>query len=378
MIKKFIAFHAFLLQLFIPGIAQNVGIGNVNPSFPLDVSGQLRIRSTNGVSTAGIYFNKIDNSTTQAYVGMQSDSYVGFFGVPLNAWGMLMNTTTGNVGIGNINPQYLLDISGRMRIRSQDGVNTAGIYFNKIDNSNTQAFIGMQSDNYVGLFGVPLNNWGLLMNTSNGNVGLGNNTSPQALLHIVRGQRTNGPLVSSAAAVIEGDQGGWLQLSNNNNIEGGILSGNQVTAIRSAVIFGTDSSLLLRSGGNFTRLTLTKTGEANFSQGITVSGEVKRPSTGSANLVPICYGSVNLIGEVQSGTGNFSVEWTGSGNYHITIPGEDYNVSDYCVFISPVGIDDQRSFTLRTVFDTEYIYLRIYNSAGTSTATAFNFIVYKP
>jgi hypothetical protein len=227
MIKKLIAFHAFLLQLFIPGIAQNVGIRNTNPSFPLDVSGQLRIRSTDAVSTAGIYFNKIDNTTTQAYVGMHSDSYVGFFGVPLNQWGMLMNTTTGNVGIGNANPQFLLDISGRMRIRSQDGVNTSGIYFNKIDNSGTQAFIGMQSDNYVGLFGVPLNNWGLLMNTSNGNVGLGNNTSPQALLHVVRGQRTNGPLVSSSAAIIEGDQGGWLQLSNNNNIEGGILSGNQ-------------------------------------------------------------------------------------------------------------------------------------------------------
>jgi hypothetical protein len=134
----------------------------------------------------------------------------------------------------------------------------------------------------------------------------------------------------------------------------------------------------LRSGGNFTRLTLTKTGEANFSQGITVTGEVKRPSTGSANLVPICYGSVNLIGVVQSGTGNFSVEWTGAGNYQITITGVDYNESDYCVFVSPVGIDDQRSYTVRTVFDTEYIYLRIYNSAGSSTSTAFNFIVYKP
>jgi len=38
MIKKLIAFHAFLLQLFIPGIAQNVGIGNTNPQFLLDVS----------------------------------------------------------------------------------------------------------------------------------------------------------------------------------------------------------------------------------------------------------------------------------------------------------------------------------------------------
>ena len=213
------------------------------------------------------------------------------------------------------------------------------------------------------------------MNTSNGNVGI-NNTSPQALLHIVKGQGTNGPFISSPAAVIEGDQGGWLQFSNNNNIESGILSGNQVTAIRSAVIFGSDSSLKLRSGGNFTRLTLTKTGEVNFSSSINVTADVKRPSTGTANLVPICYGSVNLVGTILSGTGNFSVLWTGAGNYRITITGEDYNESDYCVFITPIG-DVIRFSTIREVFGESYISLRIYNSDHISTETDFNFIVYK-
>lgn len=297
MIKKLIAFHAFLLLLFIPGIAQNVGIGNTNP-------------------------------------------------------------------------QFLLDISGRMRIRSQDAVFTSGIYFNKIDNSNTQAFVGMHSDSYVGFFGVPLNSWGLLMNTSNGNVGI-NNTSPQALLHIVKGQGTNGPLLSSSAAIIEGDQGGWLQLSNNNNIEGGILSGNQQTAIRGAVVFGTDSSLMLRSGGNFTRLTLTKTGAVN------ISGELNRPSTGSANLVPICYGSVNLDGVVLSGTGNFSVVRFQGGEYIITITGENYNDSDYCVFITPMS-------GFRNVYVEEYpafpdkLFLAFNNLDEVSIQTAFHFIVYKP
>jgi hypothetical protein len=49
---------------------------------------------------------------------------------------------------------------------------------------------------------------------------------------------------------------------------------------------------------------------------------------------------------------------------------------NYCVFITPVGVDGFRSFTVRTVFNTEYIYLRIYNSDGNSTATAFNIIVF--
>ncbi|CAN5492729.1 hypothetical protein BH10BAC3_BH10BAC3_28510 [soil metagenome] len=373
MLKKLFILPACMIILHSQGLTQNVGIGNTNPSFLLDVSSQVRIRSKDAVSTAGIYFNKIDNTGLQAYVGMQSDNYVGLFGVPLNAWGMVMHTTSGNVGIGNLNPQYLLDVSGRMRLRSLGGFNTPGIYLNKADNTTPQAFIGMQSDSYVGMFGVPLNNWGLLMNTSSGFVGIGNNQTPQSPLHVVKGVKTNGPLLSTSALILDGSQGGWLQFSNNDNIEAGILSANQQTVIRSGIVFGTDSSVQIRAGGNFTRLTIDKlgnltsggnasisgsatiTGGANISGGAsitgnanisgsafvtsnaTITGEVRRPSTGSANLVPIAYGSVSLIGVIHSGTGNFTITWLGGGRYQLNITGETLNTTNFIFMVTPVG-----------------------------------------
>lgn len=83
MLKKLFILQACLIMLHNQGFAQNVGIGNTNPSFLLDVSGQVRIRSKDAVSTEGIYFNKIDNSNLQAYVGMHSDNYVWLYGYRL-------------------------------------------------------------------------------------------------------------------------------------------------------------------------------------------------------------------------------------------------------------------------------------------------------
>jgi hypothetical protein len=80
----------------------------------------------------------------------------------------ISNTNTGNVGIGNNNPAYQLDINNRMRIRS-GGNNSvsAGIWLNK--NSNTEAaFIGMEDDTHVGFFGKDGAGWKFSMNTQTG------------------------------------------------------------------------------------------------------------------------------------------------------------------------------------------------------------------
>lgn len=383
----------------------NTGIGVSNPSFRLDIADRIRLRSggTNATSP-GLWLNNINNSGQLGFMGVYDDTYMGWYGNGGASWTLMMNVANGNIGIGNQNPTFKLDISDRMRIRSGSGANTAGLYFNKADNSNVQAFMGMKDDNYVGLFGVPLNNWGLLMNTANGNIGI-NNASPQALLHVVRGLKTNGPLHPTAAAIFEGDQDSWIQLSNNNNREGGILSGNQQTAIRSGIIFGTDSSLQLRSGGNFTRLTIDKTGDASFSGDASISGnasisgtanitgnatisgqanvignavitgEVRRPATGSANLVPICMGSVNLVGTILGGTGNFSVDWISDGYYIITISGESYNTSNYITHITPITSSTR---FVRVVENNQQIHVRINGEGITgSVATSFHFTVYK-
>jgi trimeric autotransporter adhesin len=77
-----------------------------------------------------------------------------------------------NVGIGTSSPAFLLDVAGRMRIRSGTGINTAGTWFNNNANTNVAAFTGMFSDSYVGLYGTG-SGWGFLMNTQDGRVAIG-------------------------------------------------------------------------------------------------------------------------------------------------------------------------------------------------------------
>ncbi|MCB0669417.1 MAG: hypothetical protein KDC80_26515, partial [Saprospiraceae bacterium] len=65
-----------------------------------------------------------------------------------------------------------------------------------------------------------------------------------------------------------------------------------------------------------------------------ISGELNTQSTGSANMVPICYGNVQFSGLISSGTSNFTVVRYGVGLYRIEIDGESINDDNYLVLVS--------------------------------------------
>jgi Chaperone of endosialidase len=58
----------------------------------------LQIRT--GSQTAGLWLSNAANSSSSAFIGMASDNQVGFYGNTGALFGLTMNTTTGNVGIG--------------------------------------------------------------------------------------------------------------------------------------------------------------------------------------------------------------------------------------------------------------------------------------
>jgi hypothetical protein len=95
-----------------------------------------------------------------------------------------------------------------------------------------------------------------------------NTSSPAAMLHVVRNAPTGGSFISSAQAIFESDQSSYIQFSNLNNHETGFLSGNTSTSIRSGLIFRADSSVVIRSGGNNSRLTIST--EGNIGAGTTI------------------------------------------------------------------------------------------------------------
>ncbi|PYT07715.1 MAG: hypothetical protein DMF60_06500, partial [Acidobacteria bacterium] len=94
----------------------NIGIGTPSPGFKLDVADRMRVRQ-GGSGDAGIWFFQTTPNNDRAFVGMQGDNRVGFFGNTGADWALTMDTTTGtvfhsaglsideaNLGNGGINP----------------------------------------------------------------------------------------------------------------------------------------------------------------------------------------------------------------------------------------------------------------------------------
>ena len=71
-------------------------INNGEVSF--QTSGRLQIKT--GSQTAGLWLSNAANSANSAFIGLSSDNQVGFYGNTGALFGLTMNTTTGNVGIG--------------------------------------------------------------------------------------------------------------------------------------------------------------------------------------------------------------------------------------------------------------------------------------
>jgi hypothetical protein len=49
-------------------------------------------------------------------MGIADDFTTGFYG-NVSGWGLIMNTNTGNVGIGTLNPTYKLSVNGDIRTK---------------------------------------------------------------------------------------------------------------------------------------------------------------------------------------------------------------------------------------------------------------------
>jgi hypothetical protein len=100
-----------LLQLYSDGALSNIafGYGNSNNfnerariinngESAMTLNGRLVLRT--GTQSAGLWLNNTANTSSTAFIGMSSDNQVGFYGATGAQWGLSMNTTTGNVGIG--------------------------------------------------------------------------------------------------------------------------------------------------------------------------------------------------------------------------------------------------------------------------------------
>ncbi len=103
-------------RIFVAAATGNVGIDitDDNPVFKLDVAGRMRLRTQADGNSAGLWLNNPANTNTIAFMGIADAVTTGFYG-NVSGWGLVMNTNTGFVGIGTLNPTSRLSVNGSIR-----------------------------------------------------------------------------------------------------------------------------------------------------------------------------------------------------------------------------------------------------------------------
>ena len=109
---------------------------------------------------------------------------------------------------------------------------------------------------------------------------------------------------------------------------------------------------------------------------IRTTGGINRPATGSANLLPICFGVVEEDGTIRSGSGNFTVSLGSvTGLYHVQITNVNFDIDNHIALVSAYGTSTRNA----TYEESGSGSLNIRTTSGVGTpAFAFSFIVYDP
>lgn len=111
---------------------------------------------------------------------------------------------------------------------------------------------------------------------------------------------------------------------------------------------------------------------------IVVDGEVNRPSTGSANMIPIAYGMGGESISVPNGTNNFSVAGyinidNSAWSYKIIINGESINYNTHIVMVTLVERIGSISYTI----EEGAIWVHASPNNNNKKPAQFSFVVYK-
>lgn len=165
-----------ILQMYVKNVplvtmlpSGSIGFGTTTPvqKYSFQQSG-IGLTQEGGVGGAqvGLYA-----TTASAYL-QTHNNFDLYFSTNNGSPQMTLQKATGNVGIGATDPAFKLDVSDRIRIRSGTVANTAGVWFNNPSNSGLLSFMGVYDPNTTGIYGIGCG-WGFVMNTANGNVGIG-------------------------------------------------------------------------------------------------------------------------------------------------------------------------------------------------------------
>ena len=166
-------------------------------------------------------------------------------------------TSNGSVGIGTTAPNTLLHINSTLAGQNPFRVQVNGA---------TKLFVDENGGVSVGGLATPPSN-GLYVS---GNAGIGT-TAPERRLHVFEGSAGVVTANLDAPLVVENNANTFINVLGPTNSEKGILFGDPGNAQDGGIIYsGASNSLLFRTNGNVTRMSLTSTGRLDV-QGDSIS-----------------------------------------------------------------------------------------------------------
>ncbi|WP_040280940.1 hypothetical protein [Psychroserpens damuponensis] len=182
-----------------------------------------------------------------------------------------------------------------------------------------------------------------------------------------------------------GTSAGFNNISGDNNVFIGFAAGSVNTSAESnrlyinnsqssfPLIYGEFDTDLIRIHG-----TLEVTQDVNLSGDLDVedkinTNEINSVATGTSNLIPIAYGTVESNANVLSGTGNFTASISSDV---ITISVNDVALSHYntSCLITPYSTSFRTS---SIIISGGNLQVRSFNSSGSLVPVTFQFVIYK-
>jgi hypothetical protein len=116
---------------------------------------------------------------------------------------------------------------------------------------------------------------------------------------------------------------------------------------------------------------------AGPARGVYVDGGTYTRNYGSGALsaVPIAYGIVNSSGSVGGGSGNFTSTRTGTGQYTVSIPGENVSYFFFPTTATPSAVVPGGTIVNNSTLSQMNFFT--YDAAGTLADNWFTFVMYK-
>jgi hypothetical protein len=331
----------------------DVGIGTASPSGRLHIVGAAAPPGSLVGADNGLL---LGSSGTASYKWIQS------YGAAL-----ALNPAGNNVGIGTTTPGFPLTFANVLGDKISLWGQSGSHYGFGIQNSLLQVHTDASVSDIAFGFGSSAAFTERMRIKGTGNVGIGT-TSPVNNLHLIEDSGTARIRVESA----DGQAG--ISFLSDSTVETVIYSPDGSDDLRFFV--NNADRVAINSSGNVGIGTNSPSQKLVVNGNVHVTGEVQRPTTGAANMVPICYGHVDADGTIASGSGNFSASWRASADdYLISVTGEDFGVgTNYTVLVTVWGAT---GFTTGTGTVGGDLVVNIGNAFG-SVQKAFSFLVFKP